>query len=104
MIVKSFRGIKVPDYINNKTQLIKWALTEFRFNEPISNGEFVFELRCTRFGGVLHDLRKEGWDITTMPAKEKGHYLYYLVSMPTDKDSTKRRSERLSRKRLKALA
>ena len=69
-----------------------------RFKDPISNGEFVFDLRCTRFGGVLHDLRKAGYDIVTLPAKEKGHFLYYLVSMPNrSEDSMK--SRKLNKKR-----
>ena len=34
-------------------------------NKPITNGEFVFDLRCTRYGGVIHDLRKKGWRIET---------------------------------------
>ena len=44
---------------------------------------------CTRFGGVLHDLRREGYDIVTVPAKEKGHFLYYLVSTPNEKATSK---------------
>ena len=85
MIVKSFRGKKIPELIKNKSQLIEYVLVTERENEPISNGEFVFDLRCTRFGGVLHDMRKEGYDIVTLPAKDKGHFLYYLVSTPFEK-------------------
>ena len=88
MIVKSFRGKKIPEHIKNKSQLIEYVLITERENEPISNGEFVFDLRCTRFGGVLHDMRKEGYDIVTLPAKDKGHFLYYLVSTPAEKLAT----------------
>ena len=88
MIVKSFRGKKIPEHIKNKSQLIEYVLITERENEPISNGEFVFDLRCTRFGGVLHDMRKEGYDIVTLPAKDKGHFLYYLVSTPSEKLAT----------------
>ena len=88
MIVKSFSGKKIPELIKNKSQLIEYVLVTERENEPISNGEFVFDLRCTRFGGVLHDMRKEGYDIVTLPAKDKGHFLYYLVSTPAEKLAT----------------
>ena len=88
MIVKSFRGKKIPSSIQNKSKLIEYVLLTERENEPISNGEFVFDLRCTRFGGILHDMRKEGYDIVTLPAKDKGHFLYYLVSTPSEKLAT----------------
>ena len=89
MIVNTFRGKKIPDNIKTKSQLIEYVLIEHREDEPISNGEFVFELMCTRFGGVLHDLRREGYDIVTVPAKEKGHFLYYLVSTQNEKATSK---------------
>ena len=84
MIAKSFRNRTVPWYVKSKKDLIAWALVTFRDDKPISNGEFVFELRCTRFGGLLHNLREEGWDIATVQGKEKGHYVYYLLSMPEE--------------------
>ena len=84
MIGISFRNRTVPWYVKSKKDLIAWALVKFRDEEPISNGEFVFELRCTRFGGLLHNLRDEGWDIATVQGKEKGHYVYYLLSMPDE--------------------
>ncbi len=84
MIVESFRNRTVPWYVKSKKDLIAWALVTFRDDKPISNGEFVFELRCTRFGGLLHNLRDEGWDIATVQGKEKGHYVYYLLSMPDE--------------------
>ena len=103
MIVKSFRGKKIPQYIKSKSQLIEYVLITERENDPISNGEFVFDLMCTRFGGVLHDLRKEGYDIVTLPAKQKGHYLYYLVSTPADSKSMKRQAKKMTKRHLKAV-
>ena len=87
MIAKSFRNRTVPWYVKSKKDLIAWALVTFRDDKPISNGEFVFELRCTRFGGLLHNLREEGWEIATVQGKEKGHYVYYLLSMPEEDES-----------------
>ena len=69
MIVKSFRGKKIPSYIKSKSQLIEYVLIEFMDDEPISNSEFVFDLRATRFGSVLFELRDKGFDILTMPAR-----------------------------------
>ena len=45
MIAKSFRNKTVPWYVKSKKDLIAWALVTFRDDKPISNGEFVFELR-----------------------------------------------------------
>jgi|TARA_X000001382_G_C3174153_1_gene180523 hypothetical protein len=98
MIAKSFRGNKIPNTIKSKSELIRYVLETERNNEPISNGEFVFDLKCTRFGGVLHDLRQEGYDIVTLPAKQRGHFLYYLVSAPSDGDTMRRKGERKHRK------
>jgi len=103
MIVKSFRGKKIPKTIRSKSQLIRYVLESERYNDPISNGEFVFDLRCTRFGGVLHDLRQEGYDIITLPAKQKGHFLYYLVSTPADSRQMRSKSKARSRKLQKQL-
>ena len=100
MIVNTFRGRKIPKDIKTKTQLIKHVLVTEREEEPISNGEFVFELMCTRFGGVLHDLRVEGWNIITLPGKEKGHFKYLLVDKPDDK----RRAKMMGKNRAKKLA
>jgi hypothetical protein len=104
MIVESFRGITVPEDIKSKEELIRWALETNRFEEPISNGEFVFDLRCTRFGSTLFNLRAEGYDIVTMPAKQRGHYLYYLVSTPADSTTMKKKGQRLLNKLRKAMA
>ena len=76
-----------PPLIKVNTISFAWALVTFRDDKPISNGEFVFELRCTRFGGLLHNLREEGWEIATVQGKEKGHYVYYLLSMPEEDES-----------------
>ena len=89
-LVKSFRGQIIPSYVSNKTELIKYVLVKYRNEAPISNGEFVFDLRCTRFGAVIHNLRHDdNWDIATVQGKEQGHFLFYLVSKPDDevKDS-----------------
>ena len=67
MIPEYFRGKEVPRFIKSKTQLVAWALTEFMNSEPISNWEFVAELHCHRFGGIIHNLRQEGYEITTLP-------------------------------------
>ncbi len=81
-IVKKFRGIKVPEYITSKSQLIAWALLIARKqNKPVSNGEFVFDLRCTRYGGVIHDLRKKGWRIETIN-EGNSKYTFRLTKQP----------------------
>ena len=85
--VQYFRGELIPNYVDNKTRLIKYVLKKYRDKEPISNAEFVFDLRCTRFGGVLHDLRDAGWKIETIRHKDKTHFMYYLVSTPDDDSS-----------------
>ncbi len=85
--VQYFRGELIPNYVDNKTRLIKYVLKKYRDREPISNAEFVFDLRCTRFGGVLHDLRDAGWQIETIRHKDKSHFMYYLVSTPDDDSS-----------------
>lgn len=87
-LATQFRGQVIPAYISNKTELIKYVLIKYRNDKPISNGEFVFDLRCTRFGAVIHDLRhKDNWDIVTMQGKEQGHFLFYLVSKPDDENA-----------------
>jgi len=83
-IVNHFRNEIIPSYVRTKSDLIRYVLKRYRHEAPISNAEFVFDLRCTRFGGVIHDLRDEGWDIATLQHKEKGKYVYYLVSSPDD--------------------
>lgn len=89
-IVNSFRGEIIPSYVRSKSDLIRYVLKRYRHDTPITNGEFVFDLRCTRFGGVLHDLRTEGWDIATVQHKEQGKYVYYLISSPDDVNNDNR--------------
>jgi hypothetical protein len=88
MIPEYFRGRQVPAFIKSKTQLVAWALTEFIDDEPISNWEFVAELHCHRFGGIIHNLRAEGYEITTLPTKKRGLVRYYCTKLPTKKAAT----------------
>tara|TARA_R100000781_G_scaffold57450_1_gene37114 strand:+ start:210 stop:482 length:273 start_codon:yes stop_codon:yes gene_type:complete len=88
MIPESFRGVNVPPSIKNKTQLVAWALEEFQQSDPITNWEFVTELYCHRFGGVLFNLRKEGYKIVTLPTKKKGLVSYYCTEVPLRKTAT----------------
>tara|TARA_R100000908_G_scaffold59730_1_gene36385 strand:- start:5724 stop:5993 length:270 start_codon:yes stop_codon:yes gene_type:complete len=82
MIPYNFRGRKIPAYIKSKTQLVAWVLTEFMNDEPISNWEFVAELHCHRFGGIIHNLRQEGYEITTLPSKKRGLVHYFCTKLP----------------------
>jgi len=82
MIPSAFRGVNVPVYVKSKTQLVAWALEEFQTSDPITNWEFVRELYCHRFGGILFNLRKEGYKITTLPSKKKGLVSYYCTEVP----------------------
>ena len=86
MIPDYFRGKLVPDYILNKTQLVEWALsmtlTENEF-EPITNWEMVTELGSHRFGGVIHNLRKEGYSIVTVRGPKRGFSTYYCTKLPS---------------------
>lgn len=88
MIPESFRDRKVPIHIKSKTQLIAWVLESFMEEEPISNWEFVRDLYCHRFGGILHNLRKEGYEITTLPTKTKGYVKYYCSKVPNRSTAT----------------
>lgn len=83
MIVKSFRGRKVPLYINTKSQLIAWALLIAKKDkQPITNGEFAFTLRCLRYGGIIHNLRQQGWVINTIQGKKRGEFSFELTYVP----------------------
>jgi hypothetical protein len=86
MIPDYFRGKLVPSYVRNKTQLIAWALsmtlTEDEF-PPISNWEMVVELGSHRFGGIIHNLRKEGYNIVTVRGPKKGQSTYYCTKIPS---------------------
>ena len=90
-----FRGEFIPLQIKSKMDLIRWALLKYRDSEPISNGEFVYDLRCARFGGYLHQLRDEGWEIQTVQGKKQGHFVYYLLSHPLDDEVEKNPQLRL---------
>ena len=83
MIPEYFRGEEIPAYIKSKTQLVAYVLTRYMGESPISNWEFVAELYCHRFGGIIHNLRQEGYKITTLPAKKRGLVHYYCTELPT---------------------
>ena len=80
MIPSAFRGTLVPAYVKSKTQLVAWALEEFQNSDPITNWEFVRELYCHRFGGILFNLRQEGYEITTLKTKTRKEKIKLLVS------------------------
>ena len=81
-----FRGEKIPDNVKSKHDMVSWALQRHREGEPISNGEFIYDLNYSRFGSSICNLRKEGWDIETVRSKKRGLAFYYLKELPTDKD------------------
>ena len=83
MIPESFRGELIPTTIKSKTRLVAYVLERYMGESPITNWEFVAELYCHRFGGIIHNLRKEGYDIRTMPAKKKGLVHYYCTKVPS---------------------
>ena len=41
------------------------------------------------------DLREEGYEIVTLPTKEKGHYKYYLIATPNEKKKDTNKNLRL---------
>ena len=79
-----FRGQPIPDYAKSKHEKVKYVLTKYRDGEPISNGEFIYDLNFSRFGSSIHNLRRDGWDIVTLPSKKKGLCFYYLRSLPSE--------------------
>lgn len=83
MIPDTFRGEAIPAYIKSKTQLVAYVLERYMGESPISNWEFVAELYCHRFGGIIHNLRQDGYDITTLPSKKRGLVHYYCTSVPS---------------------
>ena len=83
MIPEYFRGETIPSFIRTKRQLVEYVLTKYMDDEPISNWEFVAELYCHRFGGIIHNLRQEGYDIVTLPSKKKGLVHYYCTKLPS---------------------
>ncbi len=88
MIPEYFRGTKIPAYIKSKTQLVSVEVTELIDGESISNWEFVADLHCHRFGGIIHNLRAEGYEITTLPSKKRGLVHYYCTALPSTKAAT----------------
>lgn len=86
-----FRGEFIPLQVQSQVDVIKYVLLKYRYETPISNGEFSYDLRIARFGGYLHDLRhKDGWTINTIQGKTKGHYLYWLEEHPADENNGQR--------------
>ena len=81
-----FRGEEVPHYVKSKHDMVSWALIRHREGEPISNGEFIYDLNFSRFGSSIHNLRRDGWDIVTLPSKKKGLCFYYLRSLPSEEE------------------
>ena len=79
-----FRGQPIPDYAKSKHEKVKYVLTRYRDAEPISNGEFIYDLNYSRFGTSIHNLRREGYIIETLPSKKQGLVFYYLVKAPDD--------------------
>ena len=82
--VTHFRGQPIPHFVKSKHELVKYVLRKYRDSEPISNGEFIYDLNYSRFGGSIFNLRKEGYVIETIPSKKRGLVFYYLVSAPDD--------------------
>ena len=88
MISEYFRDEAIAANIKSKTQLVAYVLTRYMNEEPISNWEFVAELYCHRFGGIIHNLRQEGYKITTLPSKKRGLVHYFCTELPTKKAAT----------------
>lgn len=87
MRVDIFRGRPLtPDLESNKTARLKWALEIAKKDfKPISNGEFVYDLRIYKFGAIIEKLRKEGWIIETIPTDQRNVFHYKLVAKPGEK-------------------
>tara|TARA_B100001063_G_C16647206_1_gene493989 strand:- start:594 stop:887 length:294 start_codon:yes stop_codon:yes gene_type:complete len=82
--VTHFRGQPIPHFVKSKHALVEYVLRKYRDGEPISNGEFIYDLNYSRFGTSIHNLRREGFDIETLPSKKQGLVFYYLVKAPDD--------------------
>tara|TARA_Y100000004_G_scaffold157515_1_gene183277 strand:- start:871 stop:1179 length:309 start_codon:yes stop_codon:yes gene_type:complete len=74
-------AIGIHSHKLNQEEKILWALETF---DKVSNAEFVFDLRCTRFGGHLFNLREKGYVIETISGDEQGEFYYKLVARPDD--------------------
>jgi len=89
MKVTQFRGRVVPLYVKTKTQLVAWALLlSKKQGKPISNGEFAFDLRVLRYGGLIHNLRQQGWKIETIRGENRGEFYFELKYVPSYKTVT----------------
>lgn len=73
---KYYRGVKIPNYITNKSQLMRWVFETFQ-GEKISNWDLATKLNTLRYGGLVHNLRQEGYDIETIRVKGKSGLFYY---------------------------
>lgn len=73
---KYFRGVVIPNYIRNKSQLMRWVFETFQ-GEKISNWDLATKLHTLRYGGYIHNLRLEGYDIETIRTKGKDGLFYY---------------------------
>jgi len=82
--VTHFRGQPIPHFVDTKHALVEYVLRKYRDGEPISNGEFIYDLNYSRFGTSIHNLRREGFVIETLPSKKRGLVFYYLVKAPDD--------------------
>lgn len=80
-----FRNVRVPkETLKTQKDIYKWVISTFRDDEPIANHELVFAFRMTRHGGILHNLRQEGWVIDTIGTGQ--NVSYKLVAKPDETD------------------
>ena len=42
--VTHFRGQPIPHFVKSKHALVEYVLRKYRDGEPISNGEFIYDL------------------------------------------------------------
>lgn len=58
-------------------------INHLQSGQPLSSWECIQLYRHTRLGAVIHELRQQGWDITTQMrenAQKDGHHaVYHLV-------------------------
>jgi hypothetical protein len=78
-----FRDVEVPkDKLKTQRELYEWVLTTFRNDKPLANYELVFDLRMTRHGGILFNLRKDGWIVETIGGGKDSSFR--LISKPNE--------------------
>ena len=84
--VKTFRGKTIAG--NSKRELIELAFDISREDgKPVTTLEFVYDIHATRFGGIMHDLRKVGWVIETETYTHdtgEQQYRYRLIAKPDE--------------------